>query len=145
MTTHLATTGHATDHARTGLALRVVGAVALGVSAFVHLRIAAQSPPLARDGQLTLSGLFVLQGVAATVAALWVLVRGSRLSWLVLGVVALGSLAAVVLTTWITVPAFGPFPAVHDPVWFTDKVVACISAGIASIVAAVALGTARRA
>jgi hypothetical protein len=141
-TTH-ATTSARTD--RTGLALRVLGALALGYSAYLHARIASDSTPLAADGEIRLSGLFVAQAVAAVIVSLWVLVQGSRLAWLAFAVVAIGSFAAVVLTTYVTLPGIGPLPEIHDPVWYQDKVLAAVSAGVASLVAIVALVTARRA
>ena len=138
-----ATTSARTD--RTGLALRVLGALALGYSAYLHARIASDSTPLAADGEIRLSGLFVAQAVAAVIVSLWVLVQGSRLAWLAFALVAIGSFAAVVLTTYVTLPGIGPLPEIHDPVWYQDKVLAAVSAGVASLVAIVALVTARRA
>jgi len=127
-----------------GLALRVIGALALGYSAFLHAKIASDSTPLAADGELRLSGLFVAQAVAAVLVSLWVLVQGSRLAWLAFAVVAIGSFLAVVLSTYVTFPGIGPLPEIHDPVWYQDKVLAAVSAGVASLVAIVALATARR-
>src|SRR5215218_11210054 len=98
MSAPLQTTSRRTD--RTGLILRVVGALALGFSAYLHARIASDAPPLFEDGGVTLSGLFVAQAVAATVVSLWVLVQGSRLAWLAFGAVALASLSALLLSTW---------------------------------------------
>ena len=140
-TTHA--TASRTD--RTSLALRVIGALALGYSAYLHARIASDSTPLAADGEIRLSGLFVAQAVAAVLVSLWVLVQGSRLAWLAFTAVAIGSFAAVVLTTYITLPGIGPLPEIHDPVWYQDKVLAAVSAGVASLVGIVALVTARRA
>ena len=141
MSVALATTSHRTD--RAGLVLRLAGAAALGYSAWLHFRIAADSPPLAADGKVTLSGLFVAQAVAATLVSLWVVVHASRLAWLAFGAVALGSLAALLVSTWVTIPSIGPLPAIHDPVWFTDKVLAAVAAGVATLVAALALTTYR--
>jgi hypothetical protein len=140
-TTH-ATTSQRTD--RTSLALRVIGALALGYSAFLHAKIASDSTPLAANGEIRLSGLFVAQAVAAALVSLWVLFQGSRLAWLAFAAVAIGSFLAVVLSTYVTLPGIGPLPDIHDPVWYQDKILACIAAGVASLVAIVALATARR-
>lgn len=141
-TTH-ATTARRTD--RTSLVLRVLGALALGYSAYLHARIASDSTPLAADGEIRLSGLFVAQAVAAALVSLWVLIQGSRLAWMAFAAVAIGSFAAVVLSTYVTLPGIGPLPEIHDPVWYQDKVLATVAAGVASVVALVALATARRA
>ena len=142
MPTPFAITSRRAD--RTGLALRVIGALALGFSAYLHFRIAAERPPLFADGQVTLSGLFVAQAVTATAVSLWVLVHGVRLAWLAFGAVALGSLTALLLSVYVQIPSIGPFPAIFEPLWYTDKVLAAIAAGVATIVAIAALATSRR-
>ncbi len=123
---------------RTGIVLRVLGVVALGVSAFVHIDIAS-SRPLVADGQITLMGLFMAQGVVAAIVALWVLVRGDTLAWLAVGAFGLASLAALVLSVYVEIPSIGPFPTIYEPVWYTDKYVAAAAAGAAAIIALVAL------
>src|SRR5215210_1771987 len=102
MSAHVATTSSRTD--RTSLLLRVIGAVALGFSAYLHFKIAFDSRPFYTDGKFTLAGLFVAQAVAATLVSLWVLLQGSRLAWLAFTVVALGSFVAVVMSTYVTIP-----------------------------------------
>ncbi len=119
------------------LALRGVAALALAVSAYIHIDLA--SGPLFADGQVTLAGLFIGQATAAALAAVWVLARGSRLAWLVAGGVALGSLAALVVTVYVLVPAIGPLPAVYEPFWYTEKVVAAVAVALAAAAALIAL------
>jgi NO-binding membrane sensor protein with MHYT domain len=142
VSTPTATTSSRTD--RSSLALRVVGALALGFSAYLHFKIASNDRPLFEDGGVRLSGLFVAQAIAATLVSLWVLAQGIRLAWLAFGAVAIASLVAVVMSTYVEIPAIGPLPKIYDPVWYDDKVLAAVSAGIASLVAVVALATARR-
>ncbi|WP_129336234.1 hypothetical protein [Cellulomonas endophytica] len=130
--------------ARTGLILRLLAALALGVSAWVHLRIGLERPPLTTGSGVTLSGLFVAQGVVAALVALAVLVRGGRTTWLLLGAVALASFVALVLSVLVRIPAVGPFPVLYEPVWYADKVVAAVSAGAGALLALVALVGVRR-
>ena len=129
---------------RSGRVLRVIGAIALGYSGYLHLRIALERPPLFADGQVTLSGIFIAQAVAAAVVVIWVLVRGDLLSWLAFGAVALGSLAALVLSVYVRVPAIGPFPELYEPIWYADKYLAAAAAAVASVVALVAVLSLRR-
>ncbi len=137
-----AMTDHATRHStRTGMALRVIGALALGCSGYLHLRIALERTPLVADGQVTLSGLFVAQAVAAAVVVLWVLLRGDLLAWLAFGAVALGSLVALVLSVYVEIPSIGPFPLIYEPQWYTDKYLAAAAAAVASVTALVAVVT----
>ena len=140
MSAPLAPTSRRTD--RTERALRVLGvlgALTLGYSAYLHFRIAAERPPLFADAQVTLSGLFVAQAVAATVVSLWVLVHRARLAWLAFGAVALGSLGALLLSVYVKIPSVGPFPTLYEPLWYADKVLAAVAAGLATLVALVAL------
>ena len=115
----------------------MLGAVTLGVSAFVHIEIARSLPWVA--GGITLMGLFMVRGVIAAVVALWVLVRGDRLAWLAVGAVGLASLAALVLSAYVEIPSIGPLPVIYEPIWDTDKYVAAAAAGAAAVIAPVAL------
>jgi len=119
------------------LALRGVAALALAVSSYIHIDLAAG--PMFADGQVTLAGLFIGQAIAAALTALWVLARGSRLSWLATGAVGAASLAALVVTVYVLVPSFGPFPAVYEPFWYPEKVMAALAAAVAAATAVAAL------
>lgn len=128
---------------RSDLPVRVVGALALGASGALHLWMALERPPLAAAGQVTLSGLFLVQGLVALAAAAWVLLRGPRTAWLVLGAVAAASLVAVVLSVMVRIPAIGPLPALYEPFWYPEKVFSAVTAAVATVVAVVALATRR--
>ena len=131
----------ATRSTPAALLLRVLGAAALGVSAALHVVLA--QGPLVSGGQITLAGLFLAQAVVATLVALAVLLLGSRLAWTAAAVLALGSLAALVLSVYVQLPAVGPFPALYEPAWYGEKVLAAVSAAVAAVVALVALPRAR--
>ena len=90
------------------------------------------------------SGLFVAQAVAAAVVVLWVLIRGDALAWLAFAAVAAGSLVALLLSVWVRIPSIGPLPVIYEPLWYADKYLAAISAGLAVVVALVALALLRR-
>ena len=124
----------------TGVAVRLLTAAALAVSAYVHLDLS--SSPWYAGGQLTLGALFLGQAVVAAVVALWVAVRPSRAAYVAAAVVAAASCAALVLSTYVRLPSVGPFPVLYEPVWYADKVVAAVAAGVALLAAAA--GLARR-
>jgi hypothetical protein len=124
----------------TALAVRLLTAVALAVSAYVHLDLS--SSPYYAGGQLTLGALFLAQSVVAAVVALWVAVRPSRAAYAAAAAVAAASFVALVLSTYVRLPSVGPFPILYEPVWYADKVVAAVAAGVA-LLAALA-GLARR-
>ncbi|SFA80853.1 hypothetical protein [Cellulomonas marina] len=121
------------------MVLRVLGALALGVSGWVHLRIALDRPPPTADGALTLSGLFAAQAAVCAVVVLAVLGRGSRAAWTAFLVVAAASVVALVASVYVRVPAIGPLPAMYEPLWYGDKYVAAGSAAVAVVVALAAL------
>lgn len=125
---------------RTVLLLRLAVACAFGVSAYVHLDLARG--PWTAGGEVTLAGLFVADAVAAVAAAGWVLVRPSRAAWAVALLVALVSLLALVLSTYVRLPGPGPLPVLYEPVWYPEKVVAAVAAGVASLGSAAGLARA---
>lgn len=122
--------------------LRGLAAAGLTVSAAVHVELAAG--PWFADGGVTLAGLFVADAVSAALAALWVLLRGSWLAWVIVGLVAGSAVLALVVTTYVLVPAVGPLPAVYEPVWYAEKVVAAVAAGVAAVCAVIALAAPTR-
>jgi len=119
---------------------RLVTVAALVVVAAVHLRLA---PGYALIGeQVTQGDLFRAQAVASGVVALALLLRPRRVTWSAASVVALASLIAVVLTTYVAVPAVGPLPRVFEPVWYGEKLLAAVAAGAGFAAAVVGLARA---
>jgi hypothetical protein len=120
------------------MALRVLTALALFIDAGVHLHLAPgyQAASPAGIGQ---GNLFLLEAAAAMVAGLYVLIRGSRASYALALAVALSGFVAVVLYRYVDVPAFGPFPAMYEPVWFFEKSLSAVAEGAGALLAAVGL------
>jgi len=115
------------------LGLRVAAAAGLLVSGYIHLHLA---PGYSLIGeQITEGTLFRAQAVAAVLAALALLARRTRLSWLPAALVSAGSLAALVGSVYVHVPAVGPFPPVYEPIWYAEKVVAVLSVTVALVAA----------
>lgn len=120
----------------TDVALRVLTAVALFIDAGVHIHLAPgyQAGNSAGIGQ---GNLFLLESAAAVLAALYVLLRGSRAAYAAAFIVALSDFAAVVLYRYVNVPAFGPFPAMYEPVWFLEKSVSAVAEAAGAILAGI--------
>ncbi len=116
-----------------GTAVRLLTAVALAVSAYVHLDLS--SAPYGAGGQLTLAALFLAQAVVAALVALWVAVRPGRVAYAVAAGVAAASFLALVLSTYVRLPSVGPFPVLYEPVWYADKALAAVAAGTALVAA----------
>ena len=49
---------------------------------------------------------------------------------------------ALVLSTYVRLPSVGPFPVLYEPVWYADKVVAAVAAGVALLAALAGLAAA---
>lgn len=115
-------------------ALRVGVAAALVVSAVIHVQL-APGYQQAAPGGIGQGTLFLVQAGAAAVAAVFVLLRGSRMAFAAAAVVALSSLAAVILYRYVQVPAIGPLPSMYEPVWYTAKTITAIAEAAAGAMA----------
>ena len=123
-------------HRSAEAALRVVVAAGLAVDAVVHLRL-APGYQLADPAGIGQGNLFRIEAVVAILAAVLVLVTGSRLAYAFAFAVAASALAAVVLTRYVEVPAFGPLPSMYEPVWFGQKTASAVAEGVAAVAALV--------
>jgi hypothetical protein len=126
------------------MALRVFTALALFIDAGVHIHLAPgyQAGNSAGIGQ---GNLFLLESAAAVLVALYVLLRGSRTAYAAAFIVALSAFAAVVLYRYVNIPAFGPFPAMYDPVWFFEKSLSAVAEAAGAILAGIGFVRAGRA
>lgn len=127
----------------TGIVLRALTAASLGVDAVVHARLAPGYQAAAPDG-LGEGNLFLAEAAAAAVAGLYVLIRGSRPAWALAVLTAGGGLAVLLLYRYIDIPAFGPFPAMYEPVWFLEKNLNALTETAAVLLGTTALSLPRR-
>ncbi|MGZ4508542.1 MAG: hypothetical protein ACXVX8_12770 [Blastococcus sp.] len=116
------------------LALRGPVAAGLAADAVVHLRLAA-GYQLAAPGGIGEGTLFRIQAGTAIVAALLVLVRGSRPTAVFAFLVAIAALGAVLLYRYVDVPALGPLPSMYEPVWFPEKTFSAVAEAVAALAA----------
>ncbi|WP_267545870.1 hypothetical protein [Arthrobacter sp. H14-L1] len=123
--------------------LRILVAAALAVDALVHIRLAPGYQLAAPDG-IGEGNLFYLESAAAIVAALYVLIRGSRPAFGLALLVLAAGLAAVLLYHYVDVPAIGPIPAMYDPLWFPEKSISAIAQGFGVAFAVAGLARLRR-
>lgn len=122
--------------------LRVLTAAALAVDAVVHVRLASGYQSAAPEG-IGEGNLFLAEAAAAALAGLYVLIRGSRAAWVAVLLTAGGGLAALLLYRYLDIPAFGPFPAMYEPVWFFDKVLTALAQAAAVVMATILLARKR--
>ncbi len=114
--------------------LRVAVAAALVVSAVIHVQL-APGYQQAAPGGVGQGTLFLIQAGAAALAAVFVLLTGSRTAFAAAAVVGLSSLAAVILYRYVQVPAIGPLPSMYEPVWYTAKTITAIAEAAAGALA----------
>lgn len=116
------------------VALAVITAAGLAIDAFVHFDLASTYDPI-KSSVLSQGDLFRVEAVASIVAAVGVLVRPRRYTALFAFVVAAGGTAAVLVYAYVDVGAFGPFPDMYDPLWYTEKTVSVWAEGVAAVAA----------
>lgn len=116
------------------LVLRIVIAAALVVDAVIHLQL-APGYEQAAPGGIGQGTLFVIQSIVAILIAVYVLVRGSKLSYALAAMIAFAALFAVILYRYVDVPAIGPMPAMYEPIWYFQKTLTAVVEAIAGILA----------
>ena len=104
--------------ARWGLA--VVAAAGLGIDAYTHLHL-AHNYMYNTTGTVNEQVLFQIEGAAAIVAGVWILLRPGLLSSAFALAVTGGGAFALLLYRYDNVGKLGPIPNMYEPVWFTEK------------------------
>jgi hypothetical protein len=116
------------------LGLAIVAAAGLAVDAFVHFDLASAYDGV-KSSVLTQGDLFRAEGALAAIAAAAVLVRPRRYTAAFAFLVAAGGTAAVLVYAYVDLGAFGPFPDMYDPAWYTEKTLSAWAEGIAALAA----------
>jgi len=116
--------------------VRLLGVGCLAVSGVVHAMLASRYQAVGH--QITEGQLFVGQAVSAAGVTGWLLFRDKASAWVLGLIVMVGSLAAVLVTYYVRIPAVGPLPGLFEPLWFPSKVGSAVAEG-----AFVVLATAR--
>ncbi|MGN6724027.1 MAG: hypothetical protein ACTHJM_15580 [Marmoricola sp.] len=116
----------------------LVVAAGLGVDAYVHLHDAS-SYAMVKTSFISQATLFRIEGIAAIVAAVLLLVRPHWITALLALLVGGGGVAAVLLYTETDPGKIGPLPDMYEPVWFTDKTNSLIGEAVAAGVALLVL------
>jgi hypothetical protein len=135
--------GRSTRVRATGMTLRILTAAALFIDAGVHIHL-AQGYQAGNSAGVGQGNLFLLESAAAVLAGLYVLLRGSKAAYAVAFVVALSAFVAVVAYRYVDIPAFGPFPAMYEPIWYFEKSLSAVAEGLGAVLAAVGFARAGR-
>jgi hypothetical protein len=124
------------DRRLADVARRGLTAVGLLIDAVLHLQLAANYQ-LAAPGGIGQGNLFRIEAAFALLALLLVLWQGSRTAYVAAFLVAAGGLAALLAYRYYQVPAFGPIPAIYEPVWSFEKTLIAVAETAATAAALV--------
>jgi len=115
---------HYAGDPRALLAVRLLAAAALLVTALIHARLAFQlglgGAPLGR-GQL-----FFIQAVFSAVIAMAMFTRDSRV-WLFAVTLSGAGLLGILASVYFPITAVGPFPAIDEPTWLLTKAISALA------------------
>ena len=115
--------------------LTAVTVLGLAYDAYAHFDLAANYDAI-KTNTLSQGDLFRLEGVAAALAALALLLRPRRYTALIAFAVAAAGLDAVLVYRYINIKGFGPFPAMYEPIWYPEKTRSAYAEGGAAVAAA---------
>ncbi|MFJ6569909.1 hypothetical protein ACIQNU_21050 [Streptomyces sp. NPDC091292] len=110
---------------------RVLAAAGLAVDAYFHAHLAPRYDAV--SATISQGDLFRIEAGLAALAALLVLVwrrlPADVFAWLV----AAGGLALLLIYRYMDLGAFGPFPNMYEPSWYTDKWVTAVAMAVAVV------------
>lgn len=112
-------------------------AVALLIDAVIHLHLAHRYQ-LAAPGGIGEGNLFRIEAVVALIVAVAVVLRPSVVTFAAGFVVSAAGVAAVLLYRYVDVSAFGPIPAMYEPIWFREKAISAVAEAAGAVIALVA-------
>ena len=112
--------------------LRLTVAGALGVSAAIHLDLAATYDAVT-SSSISQGDLFRLEALAAVIAAVAVVLVQRWWAALPALLVALGSLVAVLAYRYVDVGAIGPIPSMYEPAWYPEKTWSAVAEAVTAI------------
>lgn len=115
---------HLSGDSRALLAVRLLAAAALLVTALIHARLAFQ---LGMGGSPNGRGqLFFVQAVVSAIIAIAMFARDSRV-WPFAVVLSGAGLMGILASVYFPIPSFGPFPAIDEPTWLLTKAICALA------------------
>jgi hypothetical protein len=115
------------------LGLRLLAFVGLAIDAYVHFDLASGFD--ANTASISEGTLFRIEASIATVAAVGVIVVRRWITDLLAFLVAAGGFAVVLIFRYVDIGAFGPFPVLYEPLWYTKKTLSAVAEGVAMVAA----------
>jgi hypothetical protein len=115
----------------------------LAVDAWVHLEYAGDYR-LVATSVVSQATLFRLEGIAAVLAAIAVVVLPRRATAVLAALVAGGGALAVAAYTWVDPGRLGPLPDMYEPLWFGAKTASFVAELVAAVAASALALSVRR-
>jgi hypothetical protein len=137
---HGSTTRQPSGAAR--LILRLIVVVGLAIDAWVHFALASGFD--ANTADISEGTLFRIEGSLAIAAAVLVLLVRRWITDVFAFLVALSGFGVLLVYRYINIGAWGPFPSLYEPIWYTKKILVTVFEGIAALAALVLVLTPRR-
>ncbi len=113
------------------LILRIIAFVGLSIAAYVHFDLAPGFD--ANTASISEGNLFRIEASLAAVAAILVILVRRWVTDLIAFLVATGGFAVLLIFRYVDIGAFGPFPVLYEPIWYTKKILAVVAEGVAMV------------
>ncbi len=117
-----------------GFIIRAVVVIGLAIDAYVHFHLASDFKNN-NDGLISGDWMFRLEGLAAAVIAVLVLIWANRFTYLLAFLIAALGVAAVVLFSKYNLGRIWPMSTIYDPIWSTEKWVSLWGEAAAAVAA----------
>jgi len=111
------------------MVLRLLAFVGLAIDAYVHFDLASGFD--ANTASISEGTLFRIEASAAVVAAVLVIALRRWITDVLAFLVAGSGFAVLIIYRYVDIGAFGPFPALYEPIWYTKKTLAAVAEGVA--------------
>jgi hypothetical protein len=125
-------------------ALRLLAAAALAIDAYTHADLAPDYDAITNS--ISQGDLFRIEAGVASLAALLLMISGSRIVWAFAFLVLASGLGALLLYRYVNVGELGPLPNMYEPVWYPEKSTAAIAeaAGVVITIVGFIVGKGKR-
>lgn len=112
--------------------LRAIAFVGLAIDAWVHFALASGFAANAAD--INEGTLFRIEASVAIAAAILIVLVRRWITDVFAFLVSLSGFGVLMVYRYIDVGAFGPFPDLYEPLWYTKKILAAVFEGITALV-----------
>jgi hypothetical protein len=110
------------------LILRLLVFVTLAIDAYVHFDLASSFD--ANTANISEGNLFRIEASVAVATAILVIAVRRWITDLLAFLVLASGFGVLLIYRYIDIGAFGPFPSLYEPIWYTKKTLAAVAEGV---------------